>query len=87
MNDLRIHDGYKNEPLLSAVEKATATNDKDSIRFENVRRDDDHTGEEVLVTAQGPGAERVRGMLSNTDVFHIMMAAYGWTASASTGGE
>lgn len=85
--DLRIHDGNKNEPLLSAVEKATATNDKDSIRFENVRRDDDHTGEEVLVTAQGPGAERVRGMLSNTDVFHIMMAAYGWTASASTGGE
>jgi alkaline phosphatase len=41
----------------------------------------------VLVAAQGPGAQRVRGFLSNTDLFHIMMAAYGWTASTSTGGE
>jgi alkaline phosphatase len=85
--DLRVHDGNRNEPLLSASEKATATNDKDSIRFENVRRDDDHTGEEVLVTAQGPGAQRVRGFLSNTDLFHIMMAAYGWTASPSNGAK
>jgi alkaline phosphatase len=44
---------------------------------EDVRRDDD-TGEGVLVAAQGPGAERMRGFLSNTDLFHIMMAAYGW---------
>jgi len=79
--DLRIHNGKKIEPLLSAAEKATATNDQDSIRFANVRRDDDHTGEEVLVAAQGPGAQRVRGFLTNTDLFHIMMAAYGWTAS------
>jgi alkaline phosphatase len=85
--DLRIHAGKKNEPLLSAPEKATATNDQDSIRFANVRRDDDHTGEEVFVAAQGPGAQRVRGFLSNTDLFHIMMAAYGWTASASNGSQ
>lgn len=85
--DLRIHDGKKNEPLLSASEKTTATNDKDSIRFENVRREDDHTGEEVLVAAQGPGAQRVRGFLSNTDLFHIMMASYGWTASPSSGAK
>lgn len=39
-----------------------------------------HAGEEVLVSAQGPGAERVRGFLSNTDLFRIMMAAYGWQA-------
>jgi alkaline phosphatase len=38
----------------------------------------DHTGEEVLVAARGPGAERLRGFLSNTDLFHIMMAGYGW---------
>jgi alkaline phosphatase len=38
----------------------------------------DHTGEEVLVAAQGPGAPRVRGILSNTDLFQIVMAAYGW---------
>ncbi|HET8547562.1 MAG TPA: alkaline phosphatase [Bryobacteraceae bacterium] len=38
-----------------------------------------HSAEHVLVGAEGPGAERVRGFLSNTDLFHIMMAAYGWT--------
>ena len=80
--DLRIHDGKKSEPLITASEKVTATDDVASIRFTNVRRDDDHTGEEVLVTAQGPGAQRVRGFLSNTDLFHIMMSAYGWTASS-----
>jgi len=37
-----------------------------------------HTGEEVLVAAQGPGAERVKGVLANTDLFGIMMAAFGW---------
>ena len=79
--DLRIHNGKKSEPLITASEKVTPTDDVASIRFANVRRDDDHTGEEVLVAAQGPGAQRVRGFLSNTDLFHIMMAAYGWTAS------
>ena len=37
-----------------------------------------HSGEEVLVTAQGPGAGRLHGFLANTDLFHIMMAAFGW---------
>jgi alkaline phosphatase len=30
------------------------------------------------VAAQGPGAERVHGFIANTDLFHIIMAAYGW---------
>jgi alkaline phosphatase len=42
--------------------------------------DDTHTGEEVLVAAQGPGADRVRGYLANTDIFSIMLDAFGWTA-------
>jgi alkaline phosphatase len=37
-----------------------------------------HAGEEVLVAAQGPGAEKVRGFLRNTQLFDIMMDAYGW---------
>jgi alkaline phosphatase len=41
--------------------------------------DNGHTGEEVLVAATGPGADRVRGYLANTDIFRIMMDAYGWT--------
>jgi alkaline phosphatase len=64
--------------LFSAVEKQRPTNDIESVRLKNVRRDDDHTGEEVLVAARGPCAERVRGFLSNTDLFHIMLAAWGW---------
>jgi alkaline phosphatase len=48
----------------------------------NVRVEDGHTGEQVLVAAAGPGAHRVRGFIRNTDVFRIMMAAYGWDRSA-----
>lgn len=80
--DFRIHDGDREEPLFKEEEMARLRSmtdeDEESIRLENVRRDDDHTGEPVLLTAQGPGAERVKGALSNTDVFHIMLKAYGW---------
>ena len=37
-----------------------------------------HTAEEVPVLAAGPGSERVQGYISNTDVFHIMMDAFGF---------
>jgi alkaline phosphatase len=37
-----------------------------------------HSAEEVLVAAQGPGAEKVKGMVSNTRLFYIMKEAYGW---------
>jgi len=76
--DFRMHDGKKGEPLLTDSEKAASVDDQESVRWKNVRRDGGHTGEEVLVAAQGPGAERVRGVLLNTDLFGIMMAAYGW---------
>lgn len=37
-----------------------------------------HSAEHVLVAASGPGAKRVKGFLSNIDLFGIMMSAYGW---------
>ncbi len=43
-----------------------------------LRMNDSHTGEEVLVAAQGPGSQRVNGFLPNTGLFQIMMDAYGW---------
>lgn len=43
-----------------------------------VSLEDEHTAEEVPVLAAGPGSERVHGFISNTDVFHIMMAGFGW---------
>jgi alkaline phosphatase len=76
--DFRIFDGKKNGVLFPEAENIGPMADLDSVRLQNVRRDDDHTGEEVMVSAQGPGAERIRGVLSNTELFDIMLAAYGW---------
>jgi alkaline phosphatase len=36
-----------------------------------------------MVAAQGPGAERVRGVQANTDIFHIVMAAFGWDSESA----
>lgn len=58
----------------AAVPTTTAT----ATAKPNVRVENGHTGEQVLVAARGPGAERVRGFIRNTDLFRIMMAAYGW---------
>jgi alkaline phosphatase len=38
-----------------------------------------HTGEEVVVAAQGAGSDKVKGFLPNTQLFQIMMNALGWT--------
>lgn len=43
-----------------------------------LRVNDTHTGEEILVAAQGPGAERLRGFIPNTRIFEVMMQAFGW---------
>jgi len=69
--DLRLRGGKKGQSLIPDPNAGPDPNPK--IRMEN-----GHTGEEVLVSAQGPGSERVHGFLINTDLFHIMMAAYGW---------
>jgi len=46
--------------------------------FDSIQIDGSHTGEQVPVFAQGPGAQAVQGFLRNTDLFHIMMKAYDW---------
>lgn len=92
--DLRVRGGTKDQPLIPPSlddaddPKAGADADDDSPRSAvtppvstakpNVRVENGHTGEQVLVAARGPGAARVRGFIDNTDVFRIMMAAYGW---------
>jgi alkaline phosphatase len=51
-----------------------------------------HSGEDVILTASGPGSERVRGSMDNTEVFRVMVEALGLgatpitTAGASPGG-
>jgi alkaline phosphatase len=71
--DIRLVGGKKGEPVLSNETQGVAGQSRG-----NVRVDDGHTGEQVLVAAQGPGAARVHGFIANTDLFHIMMAAFGW---------
>ena len=34
-----------------------------------------HSGDDVVLTAMGPGAEKVRGQMENTDLFRIMADA------------
>jgi len=70
--DLRVRAGKKGESLLAHPEAPKPA----------LRRDKGHSGEEVVVAARGPGAERVRGFFPNTHLFEIMMAAYGWKPDA-----
>ena len=77
--DIRTHDGQWGEPLLAGLPAGEGMDKSaDSERLPNVWMDNSHTGEEVLVAAQGPGAERVHGYMANTDLFGVMMRAYGW---------
>lgn len=76
--DIRVRAGKRGDPLLPASPDAgSAPDSKPAIRV-----DDGHSGEQVLVAAWGPGAERVRGFIENKDLFGIMMAAYGWKPDA-----
>jgi alkaline phosphatase len=67
--DLRI----KGEALVETARTATSQQIAAIVSLE-----DQHTAEEVPVIADGPGAELVHGFMSNTDIFHVMMAAFGW---------
>jgi alkaline phosphatase len=86
--DLRVHDGATGANVLEgldAVPEAADGQSVDSVRLPNVSMDGTHTGEAVMAAAQGPGAFRVRGYLSNTDLFGIMLRAYGWRADPASG--
>ena len=63
----------------------TAGAQKTAAPLPPIRIGEGHSGEEVVVAAQGPGAERVKGFFSNTQLFHIMMSAYGWRPEKSPG--
>ena len=76
--DIRIRGGLYGKPLLEGLEAAETAAPKGPIRIPALRMENGHSGEAVLVAAQGPGAQRVRGYMANTDIFRIMMAAYGW---------
>ena len=82
--DLRIRGGRPGTPILEGLEAAEAESPKGPIRIPALRMDNGHAGEEVLVAAQGPGAQRVRGYMANTDLFNVMMEAFGWPVPKPT---
>jgi alkaline phosphatase len=80
--DLRVRGEDSSGQFLAGIDEAQAAAraaGRSNVQAGGVRMDNSHTGEEVLVAAQGPGADRVRGYLANTDLFGIMMNAFGWT--------
>jgi alkaline phosphatase len=78
--DLRVHGGTKGEPLLADFAEWKRANEgkRGPVRLKTLSVFGSHTGEEVLVAATGPGSERVRGYMANTDLFNIMLQAFGW---------
>ncbi len=77
--DLRLLSGRPGEPLL--LEPANGAGSTPAPR-QNIRVGTGHTGEEVVVAAKGPGAEQVKGFFPNTQLFHIMLNAYGWRSGS-----
>jgi alkaline phosphatase len=75
--DIRVRGGKPGQPILQEPAAGTPADAAKAVK-PNIRVDDGHTGEQVLVAAKGPGAERVQGFIANSDLFHLMMAAYGW---------
>jgi alkaline phosphatase len=75
--DFRVLNGKKGEDLrLPAgpnVKNGAQTEAKVAVAVGT-----SHTGEEVLIAAEGPGSQKIAGFMSNTDLFHVMMSAYGW---------
>jgi len=59
-----------------SIEASKATDHKRIL--EMIHLEDQHTAEEVPFVAIGPGSDRVKGFVSNTDVFKVMMAGFGW---------
>ena len=79
--DLRVHDGAPGGNLLEGLDTVPDAADGrsvDALQLPNLSMHGTHTGEPVMAAAQGPGAFRVRGYLANTDLFGIMLRAYGW---------
>jgi len=69
-------------PRPDLTETDTA-NDKDFLQQAGVpSKDETHGGEDVAVYAQGPGAERIHGVIEQHEIFHAIDAATGLTVKA-----
>ena len=73
-------------PAVAGADKLYIANDQFQaapgavLRSGNLPRDAPqgvHTGEDVVLTAMGPGADLVKGFMDNTEVFRVMVNALG----------
>jgi alkaline phosphatase len=77
--ELRTKGGRRGEPILKGFEEWQKSHKpNETVDIPALRVGRSHTGEEVIIAGRGPGAKRVQGFLPNTQIFRIMMAAYGW---------
>jgi alkaline phosphatase len=79
--DLSTRGGKRGDDLLAGLNEWRAKSAAERgkyLELPALRVHGNHTGEEVVVAAMGPGAERVRGYMLNTKLFDIMRAAWGW---------
>lgn len=75
---LRMGGGTRGTPLLEQYDADAAKPGATSATNGVVSVEDGHTGEEVIVAASGPGADKVHGFMPNTRLFDILMSAFGW---------
>lgn len=83
--DLRVRSGKPGEPLLKGWDEWRQNNAGKKAAYIDVpaiRQFGSHTAEEVIVAAQGAGAEQVRGFMPNTRIHDIVMEAWGWKRSS-----
>jgi alkaline phosphatase len=78
--DFRVLSGKKGQDLRLPLGPNVGKDSKFAEDKPAVAIGTGHTGEEVVVAAQGPGSDKVKGFMSNTDLFRVMLSAYGWQA-------
>ncbi|MCW6533482.1 alkaline phosphatase [Sphingomonas lycopersici] len=75
---LRTGGGERGTPLAAQYDAAAAKPGVTNATNDVISVQDGHTGEEVIVAASGPGADKVHGFFPNTRLFDIMLSAFGW---------
>lgn len=75
---LRMGGGKRGTPLVEQYDAEAAKPGMTNAANPVVSVQDGHTGEEVIVAATGPGADKVHGFMPNTRLFDVMLSAFGW---------
>jgi alkaline phosphatase len=68
------------KPAKNAIKPATTA---EATAKSNFGLGTHHAGEEVLIAAEGPGSEHVHGFMHNTEIFRVLLSAFGWTEDSN----